>query len=127
MRVLVDNTKIKRFVPGWEATVPLAEGVARSVAWMEADPAQPSATMIAQRSPAAAPAVQGSAERLPAADRSFDAALAVLTVHHWSDRRAAFDEIRRVARDRAVFLTWFPGAPFFGYRIVCADLANARS
>jgi nucleoside-diphosphate-sugar epimerase len=33
-----DNTKIKRFVPGWEAAVPFAEGVARSIAWFDADP-----------------------------------------------------------------------------------------
>jgi nucleoside-diphosphate-sugar epimerase len=35
-----DNAKIKRFVPGFEAKVPFAEGVARSVAWFEADPAR---------------------------------------------------------------------------------------
>jgi nucleoside-diphosphate-sugar epimerase len=35
-----DNSKIKRFVPGWEAVVPFAEGVARSMAWFEADPAR---------------------------------------------------------------------------------------
>jgi len=35
-----DNAKIKRFVPGWEAEVPFAEGIARSLAWFEADPAR---------------------------------------------------------------------------------------
>jgi len=38
--LVFDNSKIKRFVPGWEATVPLAEGVARSLKWFEADPAR---------------------------------------------------------------------------------------
>jgi nucleoside-diphosphate-sugar epimerase len=36
--LVFDNAKIKRFVPGFEATVPLAAGVARSVAWFEANP-----------------------------------------------------------------------------------------
>jgi SAM-dependent methyltransferase len=76
---------------------------------------EPSTTMIAQRPPNAARAVQGTAERLPVADRSFDAALAILTVHHWPDRATAFDEIRRVARQRAVFFTWVPGIPFWLY------------
>ncbi len=35
-----DNAKIKRFVPGWEAEVPFAEGVARSIEWFEGDPAR---------------------------------------------------------------------------------------
>jgi SAM-dependent methyltransferase len=76
---------------------------------------EPSATMIAQRPSGAAPAVRGTAERLPAADGSFDAALAVLTLHHWADRAAAFDEIRRVVRVRAVFFTWVSGAAFWLY------------
>ena len=35
-----DNTKIKRFVPDYVATVPWAEGVRRCLAWFEADPAR---------------------------------------------------------------------------------------
>jgi len=35
-----DNSKIKRFVPGFEAAVPLAEGLARSLAWFDADSAR---------------------------------------------------------------------------------------
>ena len=38
--LVFDNSKIKRFVPGWKAKVPFAEGVARSLAWFEADPAR---------------------------------------------------------------------------------------
>jgi nucleoside-diphosphate-sugar epimerase len=38
--LVFDNSKIKRFVPSWEAVVPFAEGVARSLAWFEADPAR---------------------------------------------------------------------------------------
>jgi SAM-dependent methyltransferase len=66
---------------------------------------EPSAAMIAQRPAGAAPCVQGSAEALPAADDAFDVALAVLTVHHWSDLQQGLAELRRVAR-RTVLLTW---------------------
>jgi nucleoside-diphosphate-sugar epimerase len=38
--LVFDNSKIKRFVPGWQAEVPFAEGVARSMRWFEADPAR---------------------------------------------------------------------------------------
>jgi nucleoside-diphosphate-sugar epimerase len=38
--LVFDNTKIKRFVPGFEAVVPFAEGIARSLAWFDADPAR---------------------------------------------------------------------------------------
>ena len=38
--VVFDNSKIKRFVPGYEARTTFAEGMARSVAWYDADPAR---------------------------------------------------------------------------------------
>jgi SAM-dependent methyltransferase len=69
---------------------------------------EPSAVMIAQRPPGAAAALQASAEALPFADASFDAAMAVLTLHHWSDWRAGCAELRRVARDRVVVFSWDP-------------------
>ena len=50
---------------------------------------EPSAEMIRQRRLGAAPVVQASASRLPFRDLSFDAALAVLTVHHWPDGNKA--------------------------------------
>jgi SAM-dependent methyltransferase len=68
----------------------------------------PSEVMLAQRGPDAAPAVLGVAEALPFDDRSFDAAMAVLTLHHWSDWRAGCAELRRVARDRVVVFSWDP-------------------
>ncbi|MFP5255936.1 MAG: class I SAM-dependent methyltransferase [Acidimicrobiia bacterium] len=64
---------------------------------------EPSLTMIAQRPPGAAPAVQGVAEHLPFADAIFDAALATLTVHHWRDRAAGLAELRRVADRQVIF------------------------
>ena len=56
--------------------------------------------MIAQRPPGAAPVVRASAEALPFADGEFDAAMAVLSHHHWPDRAAGLREMRRVARAR---------------------------
>ncbi|WP_340539119.1 class I SAM-dependent methyltransferase [Nocardioides sp. GXZ039] len=68
---------------------------------------EPSATMIGQRPPGAAPAVQAFAEDLPFDDRAFDVGLAVLTVHHWRDPGRGLTELRRVSR-RQVVLTWDP-------------------
>ena len=68
---------------------------------------EPSAIMIAQRPDEAAPVVQATAEDLPFADGEFDAAMAVLTVHHWSDWRRGIAELTRVARS-VVLLTWDP-------------------
>jgi SAM-dependent methyltransferase len=67
---------------------------------------EPSSTMIAQRPAGAAPCVRGVAEALPLRDGAVDAALAVLTVHHWTDVEAGIAELRRVARRRIVILTW---------------------
>ncbi|MFE1788781.1 MerR family transcriptional regulator [Streptomyces sp. NPDC059525] len=64
---------------------------------------EPSAVMRAQRPVGAAPCVAASAERLPFADQSFDAAMAVSTVHHWPDPVAGLREMRRVARRVVVF------------------------
>ena len=68
---------------------------------------EPSETMIAQRREGSAPVVRAFAEALPFEDRSFDAAMAVLTDHHWSDHARGLAEMRRVAR-RVVLFTWDP-------------------
>ena len=69
---------------------------------------EPSVAMIRQRTAHAAQVVQASAGRLPFRDSSFDATLAVLTVHHWPNPREGLDEMMRVARERVVVLTWDP-------------------
>ena len=66
---------------------------------------EPSPVMIAQRPAGAAPVVQASAEQLPFADGEFDVAMAILTVHHWSDLEAGICELERVA-GRIVILSW---------------------
>jgi SAM-dependent methyltransferase len=68
---------------------------------------EPSRTMIEQRANDAAPVAQGVAEHLPFPDQSFDAALAVLTVHHWPDAASGLKEMQRVAL-RQVVMTWDP-------------------
>jgi SAM-dependent methyltransferase len=66
---------------------------------------EPSPVMIAQRPPQAATAIEGVAEALPLADKSVDAAMGVLTIHHWQDLEAGLAEMQRVARHRIVLLT----------------------
>jgi SAM-dependent methyltransferase len=68
---------------------------------------EPSEVMRSQRPPTAVPAVDASAEALPFADGSFDAAMAVLSDHHWTDHDRGLAEMRRVARRRVLF-TWDP-------------------
>jgi|SRR5579884_523012 len=64
---------------------------------------EPSAVMRAQRPAGAARCVAARAERLPFEDQSFDAAMALATVHHWQDPIAGLLEMRRVARRVVVF------------------------
>jgi SAM-dependent methyltransferase len=66
---------------------------------------EPSMVMIRQRPPEASPVVRASAERLPFRDESFDASLAVLTLHHWPDLPRGLQELRRAARRTVVVLT----------------------
>jgi len=64
---------------------------------------EPSAIMRAQRPAGAALCVAATAESLPFDDKSFDAAMAFATVHHWQDPIAGLREMRRVARRVVVF------------------------
>lgn len=60
--------------------------------------------MIAQRRRQAAPAIRPVAEALPFGDQTFEAALAILTLHHWSDLASGLSELRRVAKRQVVLL-----------------------
>jgi SAM-dependent methyltransferase len=71
----------------------------------------PSEVMIRQRSAGAAPCMQGSAEALPLETASVDAAMAILSAHHWTDLERGLGEMARVARKRVVLLSWIPDAP----------------
>lgn len=75
---------------------------------------EPSDTMIQQRPAGSAPCRQGVAESLPVDTKSVDAAMAILTVHHWTDIECGLREMARVARKRVVLLTWVPDTgPFW--------------
>jgi SAM-dependent methyltransferase len=65
--------------------------------------AEPSAVMRSQRPVGAARCVAAAAECLPFEDQSFDAAMAIATVHHWHDPIAGLREMQRVARRVVVF------------------------
>lgn len=67
---------------------------------------EPSATMRAQRPLGAAPAVDARAEALPFDDNAFDAAMACVTIHHWSPAAAGLAELRRVSRGPVVVFTF---------------------
>ncbi|HKU42789.1 MAG TPA: class I SAM-dependent methyltransferase [Polyangiales bacterium] len=71
---------------------------------------EPSRVMAAQRPPELAPAIRATAEALPLRDASVDAAMSVLSLHHWDDaREAGVRELRRVARERVVIVTFDAG------------------
>ena len=67
---------------------------------------EPSAAMRAQRPAHLTPAVDAVAEKLPLDDQSFDAAMALLTVHQWPDLANGLQELRRVTRGPIVVLTF---------------------
>lgn len=70
---------------------------------------EPSDMMAAQRPLEAAPSVRAFAEDLPFRDRSFDAAMSILSVHHWdAGRERGVREMRRVARGPVVIVTIDP-------------------
>lgn len=111
---------VRRPDPRIEAAVRRALGDARSVVNvgagtgsyeprdLEVIPVEPSAVMRSQRPEELPAAVDGRAEALPLPDGAADAALALLTVHHWGDPSAGLAELRRMAQRRVVVLTWDP-------------------
>ena len=116
----VDYANLRRPDPRIAAMIEAALGPAQTVinvgagagsyepAGRDVTAVEPSLKMIRQRPPGAARVIQGSAEALPFADASFDAAMAVLTVHHWSDKAKGMAELRRVSRGPVVVLTFDP-------------------
>ena len=75
--------------------------------------------------------IQGTAEDMPFADDQFDAAILILSVHHFTDRCRAFREIQRVTgRGTVVVFTYDPrfvDEPwlFRYFPTFRADIANA--
>lgn len=69
---------------------------------------EPSLEMIRKRAPSTVRALQACADSLPFDNGAFDAAMAILTIHHWPDKQAGLKEMRRVTRGQIVLLTFDP-------------------
>jgi SAM-dependent methyltransferase len=70
---------------------------------------EPSDVMAAQRPRDLAPAIRATADCLPLRDGSVDAAMSVLSVHHWDQgQERGVRELRRVATGLVVILTCDP-------------------
>ena len=68
---------------------------------------EPSETMIAQRVDKENTTVFcASAENLPFESNSFDAAMAILTIHHWSNWQKGLQEALRVTKSKIILFTW---------------------
>ena len=70
---------------------------------------EPSVTMRAQRlANKKIPAINAKADQLPFDDKSFDATMAMLTIHHWPDMNKGLKELRRVTKQQIAILTFDP-------------------
>ncbi len=90
---------------------------------------EPSDVMRAQRRPGSAPAIHGTAERIPLEDASVDAVMAVLSDQHWLDRALGLSEMLRIARRRVVALTFDerPREQFWLTRDYLTEYGSLRS
>src|SRR5687768_2936834 len=61
---------------------------------------EPSREMIRQRPVGSGTIIQGVAEQLPLRAKSVDAAMAILTIHHWKDWKRGLGELKRVSSHR---------------------------
>jgi SAM-dependent methyltransferase len=120
-RIGAGYTQTRREDPRFRALVHGALGDARTVVNVGAGAGsyeprdrhvvaiEPSDVMAAQRPPELSPAIRAGAGALPLRDGAVDAAMAILTVHHWdADRERGVRELRRVARGPVVILTFDP-------------------
>lgn len=113
----VDYARRRREEPTWARAILAALGDASTVVNVGAGTGnyeppgrtvvavEPSATMLGQRPEGRPSAIRAVAESLPFANDAFEAALAVLTVHHWVDPHAGLTELARVA-PRQVLVSW---------------------
>lgn len=97
---------IARALDGMDSIVNIGAGTGSSEPSGTVLAVEPSRVMIDQRPAGAAQAVRASAEHLPIRTGAVDAALAVLTVHHWRDLERGIAEMLRISRRRIVILTW---------------------
>lgn len=72
---------------------------------------EPSVVMRSQRQKTnKVPAINGKADVLPFDDNTFDASMAMVTVHHWPDIEKGLKELRRVTKEQVVIMTFDPNA-----------------
>lgn len=120
-RIGVGYSRTRREDPRLRARILAALGDARTVANVGAGAGsyeprdrhvvavEPSDVMAAQRPSDLAPALRGGAGELPLRDASVDAAMAVLSLHHWdAEQERGVRELRRVARGPVVIVTYDP-------------------
>lgn len=120
-------TQISQALAGCDSVVNVGAGTgsyepAQTIAAIE-----PSQTMIDQRPTGAVPAIRAVGEHVPLRDNCTDAALAVLTVHHWTDLAAGIAEMRRIARHRLIVLTWDADAIGEKFWLLSEYLPQARA
>jgi SAM-dependent methyltransferase len=117
----VDYAKTRREDPAIAAAINRALGDARTVVNVGAGTGsyepddrivvavEPSDVMATQRPRDKSPAIRASAGSLPLRDDSADAAMAVVTIHHWdAELEQGVRELRRVARGPVVIVTYDP-------------------
>jgi len=69
---------------------------------------EPSFKMRGQRPRNIPPALLGNSDFIPFDDQSFDASMAMITIHHWVDLAQGLRELRRVTRNQILILTFDP-------------------
>jgi SAM-dependent methyltransferase len=118
-RIGRDYSRTRREDPHFSARIHGALGEARTVVNVGAGTGsyeprdrhviaiEPSDVMAEQRPAELAPAIRATAGALPLRDDSVDAAMAVLTIHHWDgEQERGVRELRRVARGPVAILTY---------------------
>ena len=54
------------------------------------------------------PAINAKGDNLPFDDKSFDATMAMVTIHHWPDIDKGLKELRRVTKGQVIIMTFDP-------------------
>lgn len=85
---------------------------------------EPSYKMIARRRRAKATLIQGVAENLPFRDNGFEASMAILSLHHWSDLALGLKEMCRVSKEKIVLFTWIGYGSHFWLEEYIPEIRN---
>ncbi|MFS2075822.1 class I SAM-dependent methyltransferase [Curtobacterium sp. CT11-133] len=99
-RIGQDHRKYRRPEPSFARAIAKALGDARTVLDVGAGSYEPTDREVT--------AIDATAEDLPFADDTFDAAMTTFSVHEWGDLERGLAELRRVTRGPIVILTCDP-------------------